>query len=752
MLPANQAQDLLNVDIMPGGKSFKKRDGYGLQFTLAITTSATHGAYNFFDASGNSVDLFFHDRYIQASVNGAALTTLMSTSTLAATWQCVDSLGFAYCASTGRDFILKTNGVTYATLSGSTPGTLIAVTPERLIIGGANGTAQRLSFSKANDYTTWTVGGAATDPFTLDINAPGSRITHVTYAFNKIIWFKDASFGAILGTDNTNWQVITISPNLGTLDNTSVYRDGLLYFRGQDGHIYVFDGSSATKLTRDLGATISASSGRRSNSWTQTTQADFQTGASSPTASLSFTSSPGDVLLSTNTSAINNSDFEDGGFTKNEVSYWTTSGDFNTSTLYWVKADPTAAVCGGSARTPFRGSNILQATAIGVHSASTMTVELITVSSVAVVISTIPTSTSCTWSTTTITAPSYSNQTMMVRLRIALPTSSSYLVSNQFTFPGALKVRYSPAFSGSAGSWYIDTFETPATTATYISAVKNAPNLTAWDTFTASKVDNGGAHTFYMRGSSNSFTVNSSTPTWTAQTPGTLVAIATYTYFQVRDDFSIDSTTQTPTLSDFLVNWYEGAASDKAYATYHEDAIWWAITSGAGQTVNNRILRYDLINSAAGPPVWTIYDIGTNGLIVRNNSLYFGSASTGYIYKFGDATSDNSAAINAYWKSKDFFGDSPFTEKEFRSLSISAASISNSTCTVTYTINGTSSTAYGISLYDSASSFIKHNKNLPLGRNGSYLNVKIASNAADRPLEVFGIQFTFEPKPWRPTP
>jgi len=293
---------------------------------------------------------------------------------------------------------------------------------------------------------------------------------------------------------------------------------------------------------------------------------------------------------------------------------------------------------------------------------------------------------------------------------------------------------------------YLDAFTTPATTGTYLSAVKNAPSLTAWDTITATKVDNDGTHAFYMRGSSNSFTVSSSTPAWTAQTIGSQVSISTYPYFQVRDDFSITATSNTPTLSDFLVNWFEGAAGDKAYATYHENAIWWAITSGAGQTTNNYILRYDLLNN-----LWTLYDIGMNGMLVRNNSLYFGSSSVGKIFKFGDATSDNTAAINAYWKSKDFFGDSPFTDKEFRTLSVSAGSVANSSMTVTYTTNGSSATAYSVYLYDANSSFKKSNKNLPLGRNGSYFNVKFGNNVADQPFEVFGLQFTFEPKPWRPT-
>jgi hypothetical protein len=46
VIPANKAQDLLNVDVTPGGRSVKKRRGYGLSATLAVTTSPVHGIYD----------------------------------------------------------------------------------------------------------------------------------------------------------------------------------------------------------------------------------------------------------------------------------------------------------------------------------------------------------------------------------------------------------------------------------------------------------------------------------------------------------------------------------------------------------------------------------------------------------------------------------------------------------------------------------------------------------------------------------
>lgn len=867
IIPANQAQDLLNVDITPGGKSAKKRKGYGLQFNLTVTTSATHGIYTFYDANGSDVSLFFHDRYLQGSVNGATPTIIFATSTLAATWQCVDSLGFAYCASSARDMPIKTNGVTYSTIGTAPLGTMVAVTPERMLIAGTSANPQRIAFSKANDFTTWTTGSAPTDPNTEDINAPGSRISHITYAFNKIIWFKDASFGAILGTDNSNWETITISPNLGTLDNTSVYRDGLLYFRGQDGHIYVFDGNRARKLTRDQGATISASSARRANQYSQTSQSDFQLGTIVPTGSLSTTISAGDVVPSSFTATDDvAADWNAGTLTRMVVSGGSIQINYNSSTTVtdnsfesgngstaWEHsvgaAMSTAGLlslsggdCGGTTSLSPKSGSLNFRAVYNSPGGGTFAVQLIDASGNVLTENTYNVDTAvCAWTQGTLSASTYAGRAGRVRIKRIDTTAgttsydatrSTYTIGGNITYwyagdslewgldlieggissvssgtftsrsfdtgltksyvqitPSYTVNTFSPTFvlqdSTNGSSFtdvgtstttshsvnryvrYISSF-TPSpiqdakttldsvtlvgrSSGTYYSPVQNAPSLTSWDTLTVNKTDNGGSHSFYMRSSSNSFTVLSSTPSWTAQTIGAQISIATGTYFQVRDDFVLTFSTHVPTLSDFQVNWFEGAAGDKAYATYFDNAIWWSITSGAGQTVNNYILRYDLINSASAGDLWTLYDIGTNGMLVRNNALYFGSSSVGKIFKFGDATADNNGAINAYWKSKDFFGDSPFTEKEFRTLSTSASSIANSSMTITYTVNGSSSSSYTAYLYNPNSSFIKNNKNLPLGRNGSYFNVQFGNNAADQPFEVFGLLFTYEPKPWRPS-
>jgi hypothetical protein len=280
--------------------------------------------------------------------------------------------------------------------------------------------------------------------------------------------------------------------------------------------------------------------------------------------------------------------------------------------------------------------------------------------------------------------------------------------------------------------------------ATYYSAVKNAPNITTWDSFTASIQNNDGNQNFSIRSSTNPIQVLSSTPAWTSITSGAIPSVSTGTYFQFADRFLVTNATQTPTLNDFTQNWFEGSASDKAYATYFKDAIWWSIVSGTGATTNNTILRFDLPNTA-----WLKYDIPINGFYIRQNRLYFGSASGGNVFKFGDVDSDNGAAINAYWKSKDFFMTSPFTDDDVTTLSTFFQSVNNSSMTVTYTVDGSSSTSYTVPLYRPVS-FGRNNRNLQLGTVGNTFNVKFGNNAADQPFEVFAIGYTINPKSWKP--
>lgn len=215
---------------------------------------------------------------------------------------------------------------------------------------------------------------------------------------------------------------------------------------------------------------------------------------------------------------------------------------------------------------------------------------------------------------------------------------------------------------------------------------------------------------------------------------------------QFRSDFTTNVATATNTLSDFTLNWFEGAASDQAYMLYFDNAIWESIAFGSGQSVNNYIVKKDLINDG-----WMLYGFGANGMAVQNNALYFGDPSLGNIFNFGSNASDNGAAINAFWKSKDFTGTDPFFQNQLMNIDVFAEKDQGSSLTATYTLDTLSSTSYAISLSTSAS-IIQSRKNLPSGKLGYAFNYKVGDTSASSAWEVFGWRISFSQLPYRVSP
>lgn len=100
-------------------------------------------------------------------------------------------------------------------------------------------------------------------------------------------------------------------------------------------------------------------------------------------------------------------------------------------------------------------------------------------------------------------------------------------------------------------------------------------------------------------------------------------------------------------------------------------------------TTNNLCLVYDF--RAGG---WTLWTIPANCFCNFRSSgvdyLYFGSPSTGKIYRYTPTTySDNGTAISAYYKTKDFNIGSSANDKLFRQFYVTVNKASDYTLTVT---------------------------------------------------------------------
>jgi hypothetical protein len=628
---------------------------------------------------------------------------------------------------------------------------MVEATPERLAISGVAGALNTIYFSESGTFTNFTIGLLDTSPFTAVISAPGSRVTHIRWGCGKLLWWKDQSFGYLTGDTQFNIENIIVSDNIGTIDNSSsMDPGGSIWFRGQEGHVYTYDCSSLEKKSIDIGPNVQASGNRTSNSWTLDSESEFSDGNTVSSTTIFSTG----VQISTNTTNVCNNSFGGtiasggdfnadvglgqcwrenavGRFGKSSGGFTLDNCTFSNDDTSYVNYDSTAAAF------------------------STMVAELVDTNL------TMVSSTSVSWvvdscahSTRTIpsASTSYRKQLMRIRLYPSNDSNDKFL-SDRFVYNGnpiTFRTSSDTVFT-TTKRFIIDQFEGGVTSflhGLYFSPVKNAPNITTWDSFNSEKTDDNGSHTFFLRSSTNTFTVLSSTPSWSQIINNALITISTGTYFQYKDSFTVSYASHNPVLQSSTVNWFEGAASDKAYSIYFNDAIWWSVAFGDGQSSNNYVFKYDLINDG-----WTLYDFGAGGFLVQNNRLHFGStASDGIVYRFGESNSDNGSAIDSYWKSKDFTGADPWLENQFKQIDTYWGRNSNQTATFTYGINTTTTTtSYTVNLSSATQSIIRNKKLLPSGKTGDLFNFKVSDDSTNSPWEFFGMRTIFDVLPYRPS-
>lgn len=736
----NVAQDLLNVDIRPGGRSIKKREGYGLYKDLG-TGQGIHGGHHFFDSTGNDVQVWGSSTSLYGIVADATPTQLVSSATLNATWDCADTQGNAYCVNSSRDMYARTAGASIFRY-GSPLGTMVEITPTRAVVSGVSGSPNTLYFSESANFINFTTGITETSPFTEVIASPGSKVTHLRYACGKVLWWKDQSFGYLTGENQFDLENTIVSDTVGTFDNTSaIDPGGNVWFRGQDGHIWKYDCTALVKESIDISPNVQASGKRTANSWTQTTTEDFNAGASSNT-----TVSNNTVFVSTDNTNVSNNSFETSGgggaanWTPSDAPQWGRNGSGS-----W--GDNCVTI---NART---GSWMMTVGSTYADTSWTLTAALIDAVTEATLISTTVNyaNNSCSWTARTLTGNS-SYARRYTKIRFTKSTNGSTLKSDAFIYNGG-NITFYTASDRSLGPNYSIIFiddvtdgKSSITNGFYLSAVRNAPLLTTWDTFSAGYQTYGETVSFFMRSSTNSFTVSSSTPLWQSATAGAVVPVSTGTYFQVKSSFNFTGAgTQTPELNDFTVNWFEGSATDQAYSIYFDNAIWFSLAFGVGISSNNFVFKHDLINEG-----WTLYNFGAGGFAIQNNRLYFGQVGGDNLFRYGDSTSDNGSSISAYWKSKDYPGADPFLQNNYDQSDTIWAQNTNQSATVTYTVDTSSETSYTVNLSSSTGSIINHRKLLP-SRLGYTVNWKFGDSSATSQWELLGYRFTFSPQPYRPS-
>lgn len=118
--------------------------------------------------------------------------------------------------------------------------------------------------------------------------------------------------------------------------------------------------------------------------------------------------------------------------------------------------------------------------------------------------------------------------------------------------------------------------------------------------------------------------------------------------------------------------------AERINAIVFEGKAYITIAYGSNQTTNNRIYCLDFTREALDTAdkselawfPWSYSALAPGPLTIYNNNVYFGSDSaTGFVYKINHSTySDDSAAINSYYTTKEFSGrpEDINTTKDFR--------------------------------------------------------------------------------------
>ncbi len=289
-----------------------------------------------------------------------------------------------------------------------------------------------------------------------------------------------------------------------------------------------------------------------------------------------------------------------------------------------------------------------------------------------------------------------------------------------------------------------------ATTGLYqTQCITPGSQITGYGLLSCAETKAGNGSLVYYATSAYSCAALPATPptAWSSVTNGTTLSIGVSSSVYIGFASLLGSATDQAQVDACTLYWNNGTASPPAWGVYdsNKNSIYWTSSINNSST-NNRFLKYDLNRQE-----WFPFDLAVSAPRFINNYLYFGSSTGGYWNLYGNgATSDNGSAINSYFKTKDFGGDSAFSEKDWADVSIVARNAQTGSLNVTWTNNRYSTGTYIISLSTSGSvPYIRSNYYLPKTSPATFFNLQFGNNAANQPWEVDGYGLDYSILPWR---
>ena len=306
------------------------------------------------------------------------------------------------------------------------------------------------------------------------------------------------------------------------------------------------------------------------------------------------------------------------------------------------------------------------------------------------------------------------------------------------------KISIATATAGTALPYIDDaTLAARSSTGTFVSQAKNiGSNATSFRNFTATDNNSGGTISHFIRTATTEAGLSSAS--YVALTKDAQITASINPWVQVKTTFTITAATQTPTLSNFIVNWDEGTIVRVFGSVDKNHRLMWTLAENGSSTPNATYI-YDPRFAS-----WLKYSVPFQSPARVGDSIYFGGVSTGVVYNWPSGDNDAGSGITAYWKSKDFTGGDPFVEKNFLRYSFLGQTNAGSNLDITYTINTTSTVTRNYSLTDPGSVTIRRiNNSFPSGKFGTFINFKFGNDDANAPFELYGFKYDYTFQPWR---
>jgi hypothetical protein len=744
LIEDQEAQDLLNVDVTENGYGIKKRSGYAEFKSLTVSTAPVNGAHFFRDTSGYDNIVHAHNKFVSRSRNSGAYTNFLTTATLDSYWDFADSLGYLYGGNSSHDEIWRYDGTTLTYYPSTPKGSILEFTPDRFVVSGTTANPNRINFSKLADPTDFTTGNNEEDPFYETFGMPGQSIQALKYVFGRLLIWTKNTLAYWAGTNQFDGAFEDVSNTIGTVQSHSIVHDlGLVYWQGQDGHFYSYDGNSIAWISKKISGSVDDFTIPGMNGWTITSQADW--GAGTFGGYLSSTSAPGSLFDSYEGNQYSNSLLKTSVGAKGQS--FRPQNDFILSyaRLYLAESRPEEATNPQTSTWTIRtngttawSSTFLSTATFYVLEANqgyfnvtfSPAVSLSANTTYWIVVSTMA-SQSCGALCTYAWAWSYQNSDVYSR-----GLSASALAGSQTLTP-----QYDMYFLV-ADSSSVYQSESHAT----------GSNVSSWGIFEANQTlsGTGDSIAYAIYGDTDTSITLSNTGTYTSSqtiTSGSVPTIATAAYVTVGVTFTRSVSTETPAVNAVDVRWNEGGSVVTWGVVDKNHRIVWAVAED-GSASNNTSYIYD-----PRFDTWLKYDVPFNAPVNVDGTVYFSTASIGTVNQFPSGNTDAGSAITSYWKSKDFLSAAPYQEKMYDSVSILAKSQTGSNLDITHTVNTSSSVSNNFTLTDAdGNSVHRINYYLPSGTFGTFLSLQVGNQEGDAPWEVYGLSYSYEPKPWRVIP